>query len=377
MTRSTNAFHPRRALFPALYYGANAIYQGYISLFYTFLGLSRGQLGLLNTANAASALVFAPLWGWLGDRSRSRRGLLALLSLAAALAFPLKLAGNSFAWQLIAAALFYAFFSALLPLGDSLLLEGEKAAFAAYRLAGAVSFALCSLLFGLLRGQSGGSGLWAVSLLLGLAAPAALLLPAAGCKSRSRRAGMAALFRNRRLLLLLGLCLPLQMSMSYFYTYFAPRFVQIGGSSALLGLGYLLCTAGEVPYLLLSGRIHRRWGAEGPICIAAGVLALRWLLLGLTRSPAVALLSQLLHGGGFIVISLSMAMWIREHVPEEKQASGQSLLNMVSFGLGRIGGNLLGGFIAQRWGMAAGFIAGAGLCLAALCGLVPVLRKGK
>ena len=369
MAPNRSAFRPRRALFPALYYGANAIYQGYISLFYTQLGFSRAQLGLLSSANAASALVFAPLWGSLGDRSRNRRALLALLSLAAALSFPLKLMGGGFAWQIFAAALFYAFFSALLPLGDSLLLQGEGDSFGAYRLAGGISFALASLFFGLLRGKGGGSGLWMVSLLLFLAAAAAFLLPAAGEKGPGRRSGMAALLKNGRLMLLLGLSLPLQMSMSYFYTYFAPHFVQLGGSSALLGLGYLLCTAGEIPYLIFSGRIHRRWGAEAPMCIAAALMALRWLLLGLSRSPVIALLSQLLHGGGFIVISVSMALWIRDHVPGELQASGQSLLNLVSFGLGRIGGNLLGACIAQRWGMAAGFIAGAVLCIFSGCAL--------
>ena len=105
------------------------------------------------------------------------------------------------------------------------------------------------------------------------------------------------------------------------------------------------------------------------MCIAAALMALRWLLLGLSRSPVIALLSQLLHGGGFIVISVSMALWIRDHVPGELQASGQSLLNLVSFGLGRIGGNLLGACIAQSWGMAAGFIAGAVLCIFSGCAL--------
>lgn len=375
MVSSGRKFHLRRALFPSGYYASNSIYQGYISLFYTQLGFSSGQLGLLNAITAAAAVVFAPLWGRVADGCASRRRLLALLSLGAALAFPLKLAGEGLVWQLFAAALFYAFFCALLPLGDAILLSCRDGAFGAYRLAGGVSFAAAGALFGLVKGRLGGGGLWVVSLLLGLTALAALLLPDLAAPERAPGTGLRSLLKNRQLMLLLGLTLPLQMSMSYFYTYYAPRFQALGGSDALLGLGYLLSAASEAPYLLLSGRIYRRWGAQGPMCIAAAMLALRWLLLAAARSPITALLSQLLHGGGFIVVSVSMAQWISRHLPGQMTASGQSLLNMVAFGIARISGNLLGGWIAQRAGVAAGFYAGAGMCILAGLGLVIAARR--
>ena len=364
MAQSGEKFQLKRALFPAGYYGANSIYQGYISLFYTQLGFSGGQLGLLHAVTAAATLLFQPLWGCLGDRCRSRRALLALLSLAAALVFPLKLAGEGFIWQLFAAALFYAFFCALLPLGDSLLLTCG-ASFGAYRLAGGISFAVAGALYGLARPRLGERGLWVVSALLALTALSALLLPRVPGQEK-RGGSMLQLLKNRPLVLLLAFTLPLQMTMSYFYTFFAPRFKAAGGSDALLGLGYFISAASEAPYLLFSRRIYRRWGAARPMCIAAGVLALRWLLLGLAQRPALLLLGQALHGGGFIVITVSMAYWIGENVPENLRSTGQGLLNMVAFGLARISGNLLGGYLAQIWGMERGFLAGAALCALAL-----------
>ena len=93
-------------------------------------------------------------------------------------------------------------------------------------------------------------------------------------------------------------------------------------------------------------------------------------------TAAVALLSQLLHGGGFIVMTVSMAYWIAENAPPELRASGQGLLNMVSFGAARIAGNLAGGLLAQRAGWGNAFLAGAALCLVALCAFAPgALRK--
>ena len=373
MAQSGEKFRLRRALFPAGYYGANSIYQGYISLFYTQLGFSGGMLGLIQASTAAATLLFQPLWGALGDRVRSRRVLLALLTLAAAFVFPLKLLGGGFAWQMIAAALFYAFFCALLPLGDSLLLTCG-ASFGAYRLAGGISFAVAGALYGLVRPKLGESGLWVVSALLGLTAASALLLPDVPGQER-RSGGMLQLLKNRPLVVLLAFTLPLQMTMSYFYTFYAPRFKAAGGSDALLGLGYFISAASEAPYLLLSRRIYTRWGAAGPMCIASGLMALRWVLLGLANETWLLLLSQALHGGGFIVITVSMAYWIGEKVSESLRASGQGLLNMVAFGLARISGNLLGGWAAQIWGMERGFLAGAALCAAAGLGLAGALKS--
>lgn len=373
MATSGEGFRLKRALFPMGYYGANSIYQGYISLFYVHLGFNGGQLGLLHAVTAASALLFAPLWGIIGDKIRSRRFLLAMLALASALVFPLKLMGEGFLWQMIAAGGFYAFFCALLPLSDSLLLSC-KGAFGAYRLAGGVSFAAAGALYGFFRSGLGPHGLWVVSFLLGFTAITAFFLPDAPGQQK-QGGGFLQLLKMRPLMVLLLLTLPLQMTMSYFYTFYAPRFASAGGSDALLGLSYFISAASEAPYLLCSRKIYQKWGAAKPMCIAAALLAVRWLLLGLADQAAVLLFSQVLHGGGFIVITVSMAYWISENVPENLRASGQGLLNMFAFGLARISGSLLGGVIAQNWGMERGFIACAAVCAAVGTGMAGALKS--
>jgi len=365
----------RRAIFPAAYYGANSIYQGYISLYYTHLGFASGQIGTIGAAAAAATLLAQPLWGRLGDRIQKRRLLLCALCLCAAAALPLALLKGSFGMQLMMAMFFYGFFCALLPLGDTILLEAGREGFGAYRLAGGVSFALAGLIFGAARSRiaPGGTLWWAAASLL-LAAGAALLLPDTAHED-TRRGGVLPLLKNGWLMAMLGFILPLQMTMGFFYTFYAPHFKALGGSDSMLGLGYLLATASEIPYLLFSGRIYQKFGAAKPMCLAACLLALRWLLLGLAQSPAAALLTQLLHGGGFIVISVSMALWIAEHVPGDLRAGGQALLNMVTFGLARIPGNLLGGWIAGNWGRGRAFLLCAGICAAAAAVFALCVRR--
>ena len=373
MVQNSGGFHLQRALFPAGYYASNSIYQGYMSLYYTHLGFHNGQLGAIGAATAAVSLAFQPIWGALGDRSRSRRRLLAILCLSSALALPAALLHRSFPAQLFTAAAFYAFFCALLPLGDAILLEADGGRFGAYRLAGGVAFALASAVFGAIRGfLPASAAIWTTSALLLLTAPAALFLPDSPGMQRRKRLSPFVLLKDRQLAGMLLFILPLQAGMGFFYTFYAPRFKALpGGTDALLGLSYLLSTAGEIPYLLFSERIYRRFGAAKPMCAAALALALRWLLLGIAPNAWIALASQLLHGGGFIVVSVSMAHWIADHVPEELRASGQGLLNMASFGLARIAGSLGGGLLARQLGIENAFLLAAGLCVAALLLFAP------
>ena len=360
----------RWALFPIGYYGANAVYQGYISLYYTQLGFRSDQLGCISAATALAAIAAQPLWGTLGDRTKKRTRLLSLLCVAAALALLPALLGRGFVLQILVAALFYAFFCALLPLGDAILLEGlGEGDFGPYRLAGGLSFAAAGAVYGALSLPAGGA-VWCTSILLAATALAAFLLPDSPGRQRGR-VPFVRLLRNRELLVLILFLLPVQSTMGYFYTFYAPHFKALpGGTEALLGLSYLISAASELPYLLMCDRIYRRFGAAKPMCAAAGVMALRWLLLGSAQSAVQALLTQLLHGGGFIVLSVSMAKYVADRVAPELRTSGQMLLNMVSFGAARVIGNLGGGLLAEGIGRGAAFLVGAGVCIAALVAFI-------
>lgn len=357
----------RWTAFPLSYYSANAVWQGYMSLFYKNLGYSGGQIGLISALMALCALAVQPLWGRLSDQSAKPGRLLCVFSLFSALILPMALVSSGFPLQIAFAVLFYAFYCALLPMGDAILLRSlnrEKLHFGPYRLAGAAGFAATGAIFGWILPKTGvNSIIWCSAALLVLSAVSALLLPRSE-KVPAEKIAFSKLFRNKDLMILLSFMLPVQMTMGYFYTFFSPYFSALhGGNSALLGLGYALATLSEVPYLLLCDKIFQRFGAAVPMLFSAAVLSVRWLLLGFGRTAAIALASQLLHGGGFIVMTVSMARYISRHVEKELQSSGQMLLSMASFGLARVAGNLGGGFLADRIGSSAVFLVAAGVCL--------------
>lgn len=367
--------------FPIAYYAANAVWQGYMSLYYRGIGFGEGKIGLISAAMALAALLLQPVWGKLGDRSKKTNRLLALLALLSGAVLLPVLAHDGFFWQMAFACLFYVFYCALLPMGDSILLEvlnRNDMPFGPYRLAGAVSFAAAGAAFGGVLDRWGRKSVVLVSAgLLVLTAFAAWMLPESKRKPK-RKPAFRALFRDRDLMIMLAFMIPVQMTMGYFYTFFSTYFSALPGANPqLLGVGYAIATAGEIPYLLFCDRIFDRFGAARPMCVSAFVLMLRWILLGFSKNAYPALASQILHGGGFIVMTVSMAKYIAAHTDENLRASGQMLLSMASYGIARVAGNLGGGFLAERYGGANVFLLAAGVCFAALCAFAPkAFRSG-
>lgn len=369
----------RYALFFMAYYAANSVFQGYMSLYYAARGLDAARIGAIFSAIALVSAAAQPCWGLCADRARSRNRVLRLLaagSCATALSF---LLADRFLPLLLLGCLFSCFYTSIQPMGDSIALTAlneQNQPFGPVRLAGGVTFALASLAFGALIDVPGREALavWCTAALCLTVIPASYALPdTPGYQSReNRRMSIAALLKDRELMRLMLFLLPMQMTMGYFYTFFSPMFLTFDGANGtLLGWCYFIATIGEIPYLLLSDRLYDRFGAGRLMCAAGAALALRWLLLALTRNVAVIMASQLLHGWGFIVMTVAMAKHISRTVPAELQATGQMLLAVVSYGFARAIGNLGGGLLAGALGQQNVFYLTSGICLLSLVLFAP------
>lgn len=376
---SSSRFPARFALFLMAYYMTNSVFQGYMSLYYVSVGFSSAQVGAIFAAIALVSLVSQPAWGICGDRVSSRNRLIRGLVAASTLSVLSFLLTRQFVPMLLLGCLFSCFYTSVQPMGDSVILaalEERHQPFGPIRLAGGLMFAVTSLAFGSLLNVPGRES-WAVWCTAGLCLtmiPASYALPdTPGYQSATgRRMSFRALLQNRELMRLMLFMLPMQMTMGYFYTFFSPLFLSFEGSNGtLLGWCYFISALGEVPYLLLSDRLFDRLGAGKLMCISGVVLTLRWVILAVTDNVTVTLLSQLLHGWGFIVMTVAMAKHISRTVPVELQASGQMALAVVSYGLARAAGNLGGGLLAGAMGMQNVFYLMAAICVGALAVFAP------
>ena len=183
---------------------------------------------------------------------------------------------------------------------------------------------------------------------------------------------MLSLFKDRELLILFCLMVPLQLTYGYFYAFFSPMLVnELGGTESYVGWAYFLSACSEVPFLLRSDKLFKKYGAGRLMCVSALFMTARWFIVATTRSALVAVLSQLLHSMGFIVITVTVAKYVQATVPGNRKASGQLLISVFGFGIARALGYFLGGVFSDLFSGQSVFYGCAALCLLCLIVFTP------
>lgn len=374
------------ALFLMAYYVTNSVYQGYLSVYFkNTLGFTSTQIGSILAGVAIVSVITQPMWGTCGDRMKSRNALIRFLCLAAAVMILSLLVVDSYVAVTAITCLFACFYMSIQPMGDSIILEALQQhdhPFGPIRMAGGLSFALFNVIYGRIVDWAGNdtvtlyfiAGLLMCTLLSTFALPPTPGRQAVGGKKMS----MANLFKIKDLMLILAFTLPLQATMGYFYTFFSNHFMTLEGSnSSLLGICYFISASSEVPYLLFSDKLFKKIGAGRLLCLSAISLLIRWVILATTSDYRVAMFSQLFHGWGFIVMTVSISKYINLTVPPELKASGQMLLAVVSFGIARVIGNFGGGLLADAMGMQKVFYVSAAICCVTFLVFAPYYLRRK
>ena len=354
------------------------------------LGATPLQLGLVVALQFGPAMFLAPFGGLLADRMEKRRLLLVTESLAmtqAVVLFALAISGVVEIWHVLALTagiglvaavdmpVRQAFAAELIPKDE--LLNGIALNSASFNLARIVGPALAGVVIATL-GNGANFGLNAVTYLAALGG--LLSMNVAGIRRATPlvdrrapiRSSLAAGVRYAwqtptvlwSLVLLAGIFL-FAMNFSTLLPLFARDALGLDGAAygalfAAMGIGalgaaLLLAFIGSRPVLFL-------------ILGAGGAFALFEVLLGLSRSTALAY--PLMAGNGFFGMLLINGLngVVQWHVPDELRGRVMALWVTV-FAASVPVGALLAGAIAQRWGSAAGFVIG-GLLFAVVLSFV-------
>ena len=371
----------KSAAFMMAYYMTNSVFQSFISLYYTDIGLTGTQIGSINALIAVVSVFTMQLWGNTGDRVRVRNRLLLMLCLCAAAFMMILKLGTGFPYVLVMACAFACFYTSIQPLGDSIVLDAlaeQNRPFGPVRMAGGLSFAVVSALFGYVTDALGSDIIVYVIAGMCLVIAAATFYMPRGENRVARenvKGGMLSLFKNRELLTLFALMVPLQLTYGYFYAFFSPLLRDDLGGGKLVGWAYFISACSETPFLLMSDKLFKKHGAGRLMCVSALFMTVRWFIVATTKNPYVAMCSQLLHSFGFIVIVVTVSKYVQAVVPEEKRASGQLLISVFGFGVARAAGYFGGGILADLTSRQTVFYFCAAVCLVCLLVFTPIYLK--
>lgn len=234
---------------------------------------------------------------------------------------------------------------------------------------GSICYALLAALLGALMERTSPGILLPAFLLLDLLSLLCLLLlPDPGPqlsvpRPRAADSYLQMLRRNPTLTLLLGGCVLSAMGQCCASTYLVRVVEALGGGERELGLAILLQSGVELPAMLLSSRLLRRWSARMLLTFSFFATAAKMLLILCSGSLAMLYLVLLTSACCFGLYGFASVLFANSLVPEEQSVRTQSLLALsYTSGLGGVLGNLLGGTLIQPLGLQPLLLISAGLC---------------
>jgi MFS transporter, PPP family, 3-phenylpropionic acid transporter len=353
----------------------------FLAIYYSRLGFTGQQIGVLRGIAPFATLVAAPLWGALADATR-RHKMIWLLAIAGAWAAVLALASTASYALLIAIVIGHALLGApIVPLADSAVISllGERRdRYGTQRLFGAIGWGVGGLLIGLVIERHGLE--WSFVGYLALMACAGLMaarIPVIDVAlKRSYTEDLRSLLSNASWLVFLLAMLIGGLYIAVEINYLMLYMQSLGAGEALMGLALVLSTVGELPVWALAPYLLRRLGSRGLLSVALVSGAIQGLAFSLAPTAWLVLPAQLLHGLAFSAAWTAGVAYAASMAPPGTQATAQGLFGGVLMGLAISVGALLGGWLFDEVGGAMTFRLAAAMPLVALVLLWTGVRRG-
>ena len=342
----------------------------YFGLYLKSLDFSAWDIGLLMSQMQLMRMFGPNLWGWLVDHFGHR---VTVIRLAGAIG----LAGfSAFFWldrlpgMLVAMAVLALFWSAALPLVETLTfdhLREERGRYGNIRVWGSVGFIIAVMGTGALLDRVAPVGvLWVCALILAGILGCALVLPEAPQRpAGGDEAPIGRILRQPRVLALMGACFAMSAAHGGFYVFFSIHLSGNGYAKTAVGLLWSLGVLAEIGIFLLMTRIARRFSLRMILLVCFLAAVVRFLLMGwAVASVGAMVFVQLLHGLTFGAYHASAIAAVNQWFPGKSQGRGQALYSSLSFGAGGLLGALVSGWTWDDWGAGWSFSLGAAFALA-------------
>lgn len=328
-------------------------------------GLSSSEIGLLNAIMPGVATVAPFLWAAYADATRSGDRIFLWTTWLSALAALLLPNAQRFVPAALGIFCLAVFRTPLIPFANSMtfrVLKDRPQRYAGIRLWGTIGYIVAAVGAGAVMDRLGlRMGMYGVSLSM---LACGLVAWAGRSRERVRLApvGLQEILetlRDRRLLILVTATALAWVSYGPYGTFYTIHLEQLGFSRAFAGTAWALAAASELIVMLLWPRMcgwatPRTW-----LIVALTAHPLRWLLSSVAHGPAFLLAIQLTHALTFGVLYLAAVQSVEGLAPEGLRTTAQGVFASVTFGVGGLVGNSLGGLLYEPMGMTALYIAAA------------------
>jgi len=334
----------------------------FLPIFMRDLGYNATAVGILLAISEGAGIIGPFLFVRLADRHGKYKSCITFAYfITTASAIPLAVFISPVASAVFIALLAIGYRSAM-PLTDAIITIklGEGGNYGKARVFGSISFACIVLFFQFVPVLQPNTAmhiaLW-ISMTSLLAIIVAVFLPFgySGQKTqsensieRTERSEAKSIWTPFFVIGLISIALN-RLAMTPVYSFFSLYLVEYMHWDAV-GLMWALATIAEMPFLYLSDRIIRRFGAMPVLVFSSGMVGLRLALYAIFPFKAGIIIAQLLHSCCYGLFHPAAVAFISSSVPPKQRSLGMTLYVSAGTGLPTFIGNFFGGFIVDHTG---------------------------
>lgn len=354
----------------------------FLPVYLDHIGFTKAQIGYVNSIGAFAVVLTPALLALLADAHIQTRRLLCFVFLGGGAAFLAMLPVTSFWPVFILYGLHCLAYVPAMSLQDSLTFHSlhlhertgrSHPPYHRIRVWGSIGYIVPSVLLYLALNYTTSQRLILVSAVgfCILGAFNTFRLPAVERDPQSPRVGLPTTAALRALaephLMVFCIALLLMfMSSSVYYAFYPLHLTQrVGLEGKWVGLIATIGVVVEIFFVLGFGRLEKRLGIKGVLSLGVAAWLIRFILLAVSPSVAVALGTQLLHGPIVLVIHVAPPVYLNRSASTHNRASVQAVYTMLVTGIGRIAGSAVAGHVASI-GLETAFYYAAALNVVAM-----------
>jgi PPP family 3-phenylpropionic acid transporter len=263
---------------------------------------------------------------------------------------------------LLLIAVFNIFFAPNNALADSatmFMLGDKKEMYGRVRVGGTIGFGLAAIFAGALVENYGlKMAFWGGSAMLFLGLLVSQKLEHNQSQERtSLRHGAATLLQNRQFVLFLAMAFAGGLSVASTNNYLLPYMKGLGARASIMGLILMTGTLAEVPILIFSHHLLRRFQPYKLVSLTVLISGIRLLLLASINTTWLVFPVQLLNGLGYPLMWLAGVAYADQNAPPGLNATAQGLFGAMVSGIGMAVGGFCGGLLLDAIGLRGMYVA--------------------
>ena len=364
------------------YFAFIGIFSPYFTLYLQSLTMSAADIALLMSQMQLMRLLAPAFWGWLADKRGRRVDIIRLSALCACVGFTGFFLTDNFVQLFIPMALMAFFWSASLPLVESLTfshLADEAHRYSRIRVWGSVGFIVAVVLGGALLDRLPIADVPAMVfvvllgiLLMAFRLPEGRSVGKTACTTASESndvdkplATLRSVIADRQVWMLLLACFLMSSAHGVYYVFYSIHLDELGYSKGMIGLLWSLGVLVEIGLFMVMAPLMQRYSLRALLLATYAVAVVRFLMIGwCAASLFLLLVAQVMHGLTFGVHHAAAIAAVNQWFPQHIHARGQALYSSLSFGGGGLFGGIISGLVWDPLGAGWAFTLGALFALA-------------